>query len=310
MLKLKNVSVNFKIKNNQCIPVVENVSLTINNNEKIFIIGETGSGKSILLLSILNLLPSNAKISGDIFFENTNISNFSRNEVDKLRGSKISYIPQGNASAFNPLIKIWKQIAAPLLIHKICAKEHAYKAAISKLEELDFENASKWGNLYPHNLSGGMKQRALIAMGTITNSKLILADEPTKGLDEYRRSEIEKIFNSFIDKSILCVTHDLYFAQNVASKIIVMYAAQVIEICDKSTFFKNPLHPYSQMMINSLVENGMKYVNGFAPPHTDYKIHGCRFKDRCIHASSKCNELPPIFEFNNRKVRCWIYDKT
>lgn len=308
MLDIKGVSVSFDTGRNQRIRVVDGADLSLPDTGITCIIGETGSGKSMLLLSVLGLLPPGACTEGSIVFDGQDLLKLRDKELRRLRGKDISYIPQGNGSAFDPLWRIWSQVAEPLTVRQTVTVREARRRAESMLEAVDFDDGAKWGNLYPHNLSGGMKQRALIAMGIIGQARLILADEPTKGLDDDRRQGIEGIFRSLEQAAILCVTHDLYFAMHTADTVAVMYASQIIEISPAAEFFASPLHPYSRVMTDSLIENGMKYSAGFAPPHTDYG-QGCRFAARCSQRRHDCQQNVPMYGTGDRKVRCRLYDR-
>ena len=154
-----------------------------------------------------------------------------------------------------------------------------------------------------------MRQRAMVAMGISAGAKLILADEPSKGLDEKRVSLVVEAFEQLKEESLLCVTHDMMFAGRISDHICVLYAAQQVEYGPTEEILKNPLHPYTQDMILAIPENGMKVsMTGFAPPHTDYQNYGCRYKHRCRFCTSKCDTMPPVFTLGDRKVRCWKYE--
>lgn len=304
MLDIKNVSIDFSVKNGTIRPV-DGVCLKVENGIRHLIVGETGSGKSVLLMSILGL--SGGKVQGEIYWNGRDLLSLTVREMASLRGTEISYIPQGNANGLNPLMKNGTQIGEPLAVHHHMGKKEAFEKAVKALKRLDFSDAWRWARQYPHNLSGGMKQRALVAMGTIAGSSFLLADEPTKGLDDSRRGEVEKLFTSLESTTLLCVTHDLDFAKHVAHRISVMYAGQIVETADKEDFFKAPLHPYSKMLIQSLPENGFQFQAGFAPSHDDYSSGGCRFVARCQLAGQRCTKKPPLIDYRGRKVQCWNY---
>ncbi|MCF0120542.1 MAG: ABC transporter ATP-binding protein [Oscillospiraceae bacterium] len=166
----------------------------------------------------------------------------------------------------------------------------------------------QWARAYPHMLSGGMKQRAMIAMGVAAGAKTILADEPTKGLDSDRIESVIECFNMLKDETVLCVTHDVNFARAIGDNISVMYAAQQLEYAERDDFFSCPLHPYSQAIIAAMPENGLQCTVGFAPPHTEYSRLICRFAERCPQCSDRClNEMPPMINLDGHHVRCWQY---
>ena len=308
MHELQSVCVEFSTEGGPIRPV-DQVFLTINQGERHVIIGETGSGKSVLLMSILGL--SGGNVTGHILWNGKELVGLSPKVYNQIRGKEIAYIPQGNSSGFNPLMRIGTQIAESLRIHLKLGRAEAHTYAVDALRKLDFQEPEYWVSRYPHQLSGGMKQRALVAMGTIAGGQLLLADEPTKGLDEERRGDVINLFDelsrTFTKEkiSLLCVTHDLYFAKKIATHIHVMYAGQILESSSCEEFFWSPLHPYSQMMINSLPEHGFQYPKGFAPSHEEYDGLGCRFAGRCPKAQAGCfRAKPPVLAAGERQVRC------
>ena len=305
MLAIKDLSVEFMSGHN--VKAVDRVSLNVQKGMNTTIIGETGSGKSVLILSILRLLPSSAKVTGKVVFDNSDLFQMSKKEIESIRGRKISYIPQGSGNALNPLLKIGYQVAESTITHKIITKKQAPQKSIDLLKRFNLGNEERRINDYPHTLSGGMKQRVLVAMGISAGAGLILADEPTKGLDKSRVFMVVDCFQRLESETILCVTHDLDFAQAIGDYVAVMYAAQIVEYAKKDDFFSKPLHPYSEALIDSMPENGLKALKGFAPPHDTYSYSGCRFFDRCSFKSGKCCSNPPFIELGVRKVRCWKY---
>ncbi|NMA11790.1 MAG: ABC transporter ATP-binding protein [Chloroflexi bacterium] len=305
MLAIKDLSVEFMTDHK--VKAVDRVSLNIRKGTNTTIIGETGSGKSVLILSILRLLPPSAKITGKVIFENSDLFQMSKKETELIRGRKISYIPQGSGNALNPLLIIGYQVAEPMIVHKMITKKQAPQRSIDLLKRFNLGNEERRIHDYPHTLSGGMKQRVLVAMGISAGAGLILADEPTKGLDKSRVFMVVDCFQQLKSETILCVTHDLDFAQVIGDYVAVMYAAQIVEYSKKDDFFSKPLHPYSEALINSMPENGLKALKGFAPPHDTYSYSGCRFFERCSFKSDRCRSDPPLVEFGIRQVRCWKY---
>ena len=305
MLDIKNVSVKFNSSSQ--VSAVEDVNMFIEPNSKNVLIGETGSGKSVLLLTILKLLPPSAQISGKIMFENRNLLDMKEKELEKIRGSKIAYIPQGSGNSLNPLLKIGFQVGEPMIEHNGLNKKNAICKSKELLKKFHLGREDEIVKSYPNMLSGGMKQRTMVAMGISAGANLILADEPTKGLDCNRISMVADCFNSLDNITILCVTHDINFAMSIGENISVMYAAQQVEATTKDEFFKNPLHPYSKAMLNAMPENGLICNVGFAPSHDLYLDSGCRFSHRCEFRTDKCAVTPPMFEKRGHKVRCWLY---
>ncbi len=304
---IKNLNVKFKNSDGVTLQVLDNINLGIEKNEKIALIGETGSGKSILLLALLRLLPPGAEVSGKIIFKNKNIFNFSDEKMRNLRGRKIAYIPQGTGNALNPVQKIAFQVAESFRIGLGLKKKAAVKKAVDLLDKMGIENAEKRAFDYPHHYSGGMKQRALIAMALAGLADLLLADEPTKGLDKNKCNDILKIFLNLNQKAILAVTHDLLFAEKFADRIAVMYASRLVEIAPKESFFLNPLHPLSQAMLAAMPSHGLQVLTGFTPIQNRCDEQGCNFRIKCGKAFDKCFKKPPFFKVGDHQVRCWLY---
>ncbi len=307
LLNIKNLSVKFTAPNQNS--VLKNFSLEVAQNDKIAIIGETGSGKSIMLLSIIGLLPHNTEISGSIKYNNLDLLSLSRSEFNTIRGKEISYVPQGSGSSMNPLMKVGYQVSEPLYIHKICDKANAFKKAVFALQNFTINNAEERAKNYPHTFSGGMKQRALIAMGIIAEPQLILADEPTKGLDSKRIALVEDSFLKLKDKTYIVVTHDLNFAQTIADKISVMLDTYQVESGKTEEVFARPLHPYTEDIIQAMPENGLKYNQNYDLKLRLNKVAGeCIYRQNCQYASAKCKQMPEVSEpIKGRKVRCWRY---
>lgn len=305
ILELKDISVRFTAKSQ--VQAVEDVSLSIEDRSKVAIVGETGSGKSILLLAILCLLPEDARVSGQVLFEGRDLLRLTRPELDQLRGSEISYIPQGSGNAMNPLYSVGFQVAEPMMEHKGLEKKTAFVKAVELLKKFKLGDEERIAKQYPHTYSGGMRQRALIAMGIGAGARMLLADEPTKGLDEERVDLVVDSFRMLADKTILCVTHDLNFAQRISDHICVMYAASQVEYGPTQEMLDAPLHPYTRDMIMAMPEYGLHASQGFAVSHEDYGTMGCKYAPRCSDCFEKCNQVPPVVAVGDRLVRCWKY---
>ena len=307
MLKIENVSVEFR---GAKVKAVDGFSLDIEDGERVAIVGETGSGKSVLIVAMIRLLPSNASVSGRVLLDGEDILAAGRERLHEIRGGIISYVPQGGGGSMNPLHKIGYQVGEPLMIHKGFTKKEAVDASLPLLERFNLVPSKEILEAYPHMLSGGMRQRAMVAMGIAAGARYILADEPTKGLDDRRVKMVVECFNSLGDETLLCVTHDLLFAKAVSRKICVMYAAQQLEYGTTEEIFQKPLHPYTKDLLDAMPENGMVYDDqGFAPPHDSYfdELGGCRYRDRCHECMECCKNAPPVVEIGDRKVRCWKY---
>lgn len=306
MLDIRNINIVFGSTLNP--PAVDNMSIKVNQYDKTVIIGETGSGKSVLILALLKMLPSSAIVSGSAIYKNDNILEFNEKQIRKIRGAKISYIPQGSGNGMNPLLRVGFQISEALMEHKKVKYKDALSESISLLKKFDLGDEKKIIGSYPYMLSGGMKQRILITMGIVADAEVIFADEPTKGLDQRRIDMVIDSFKQLQNKTILCVTHDLRFAKEIATNISVMYSAQQIEFARKDEFFNEPLHPYSKSLIEALPENGLNSNLGFAPPKGSYILdESCKFIDRCLYKTNRCLKSPPMIDLGMRKVRCWKY---
>lgn len=303
MLEIRNLTIAFPTADKPLL-MVKNFSLRIEEQAKTILLGESGSGKSLVLLAILRLLPAEAQCTGEILFRGRDIGRMDAKALQSLRGRQIAYIPQGAGNSLNPLTRIGLQVTEGL---PLAAGESRERKAIDILAPFGFKEAAEVARAYPHTLSGGMKQRVLIAMGLARNASLTLADEPTKGLDPSRIHTVIEAFQKRQKQAVLCVTHDLAFAGSYADQIVVMYAGHQLEISAKDEFFREPRHPYSQALLAALPENGLHDLTGFAPPHTSEGGGQCIFFDRCPRRFSLCEKEPPMIQQDDREVRCWLY---
>jgi len=305
LLEIKDLSVTFSVAHS--VQAVQGVSLKVEKRKKVAIIGETGSGKSVLLLAVLRLLPTTAEVKGTVLYNGANLLEIDEKDMQIVRGAQLAYVPQGSGSSMNPLMTVGFQVGEPLMQHREFTKKQAVEKSIGLLEKFHIGNEKQRVKDYPHTFSGGMKQRALVAMGISAGAQYIFADEPTKGLDENKVKQLKETFLALEDQAILCVTHDLGFAKDISEYIHVMYASQQFESAPTDEVFREPLHPYMQDMINALPENGLKVVGGFAPSHSE-ALSGCRYRPRCRDCSARCEIDPPMTEvYPGHKVRCWKY---
>jgi peptide/nickel transport system ATP-binding protein len=294
----------------EIVKAVDDVSFSVNRNEILALVGETGCGKSVIAHSIMRLLPPEAVVTGNVTFEGNNIFDLSEAEMSSIRGNRISIIFQNPSLSLNPVHKTGIQVAEPLKIHRKTKKDLALEKAASALKKSGFARPDLNMNLYPGECSGGMNQRSLIAASIITEPSLIIADEPTKGLDANLISHVEKNLLSISREkkiSVLLITHDLGVARNLADRIAIMYAGEIVEIVHADQFFDKPLHPYSLGLIRSLPENGFIPIDGESASMAE-QVSGCRFSPRCPHSTFRCtDEHPPLYKRGNRKVRCFLY---
>ncbi len=276
------------------------VTLKLKPGQMHAIVGESGCGKTMTAMSIIKLLPKNAVIkSGEIIFENKNLLELQEQELRKIRGARIALIPQDPMTSLNPLFTIGDQITETVLAHTNLSKQEAINKAINFLDLVKIPEAEKKMQLYPHELSGGMKQRVIIATALALNAGVIIADEPTTALDVTIQAqimslleEIKKEFNT----SILIITHDLNLIGQYADEVSVMYAGSIVENAQSLEFFKNTLHPYSKALLKALPDKGTEqlYTIKGAPPSIYENISGCRFNPRCEKClKDKCTATAP-----------------
>ncbi|MCQ2790335.1 MAG: ABC transporter ATP-binding protein, partial [bacterium] len=281
------------------------VSFELNSGKMLAIVGESGCGKTMSAMSILRLCPKNAKItSGEIIFDNKNLLSIPRKEIEKIRGTEIALIPQDPMSSLNPLYTIGNQLLEVIKKHQNIKGKEAEKKAIEALEAVQIPQAKQRLNSYPHEFSGGMKQRTIIAMALACNAKVIIADEPTTALDVTIQAQIMDLLEQIkIEKqtAILLITHDLGVVKDCADDISVMYSGKIIENAPVEEFFKNPKHPYSKGLLNSLPtqKNKKLYTIEGQPPSIYEEIQGCKFHPRCSYATQNCRtNIPELIEYN------------
>ncbi len=308
-LSIKNLQVSFPtIKG--LLRVVDHISLECPGNQTLVILGESGCGKSIIAKSIIRILDPQARVSGKIKLNGLNLLKLKEIQMEKIRGTRICIIPQNPDLSLNPVINIQNQLVEPLLIHRLANRNRARNQILQILEKLGFDNGESILKLYPHQLSGGMKQRLLIAAALLTKPEVIIADEPTKGLD---RSTREIIINELIKAkhieqvTLILITHDLNLARRLADQMAVMYAGEIIETSPVDSFFGNPRHPYSRALLDSSPEKGFHPIPGKSPS-LDQLPGGCRFHPRCPQRLGFCNrERPEIKTLDRGNVKCHLY---
>jgi len=307
MLFINNLNVEFSVKsttkNIQKLKAVNNVSLEIKQGETIAVVGESGSGKSQLFNAVMGLLPKNATATGEINFQNQPLLQLNNKELNQIRGKDIGMIFQDPMTALNPYLRIGKQLTEVLEIHEpSLTKEECKKRAIAMLESVYIPKAEQRFNSYPHELSGGMRQRVMIAMALLCKPKLIIADEPTTALDVTTQTEIIRLLRQIHESeqtSIVLITHDLPLVAGLCDRIIVMYAGQVIESATVDDIFNNAKPPYTQALLKATphsTQQGerMKAIGG-QPPDPLNLPEGCSFNPRCDYVQDQCLvETPEI----------------
>ncbi|RFB18239.1 ABC transporter ATP-binding protein [Bacillus sp. HNG] len=318
LLEVKNLKTYF-YKKKTVIPAVDGVDLKINKGETLAIVGESGSGKSITSLSIMKLVPSPAGkiVEGEIVLDGRNLVDLSEAEMCKVRGNEISMIFQEPMTSLNPVLTVGEQIIEVLMYHQKLSKVEASKKAIEMLELVGFSRAAELIHDYPHRLSGGMRQRVMIAIAMSCNPKLLIADEPTTALDVTIQAQILDLMKDLsrkFDTSILLITHDLGVVSEVADNIVVMYGGQVVEQSPVDELFDEPLHPYTVGLMNSIpaIEGDIERLQSIEGnvPSPENMPKGCRFAPRCSKAFDRCfAEAPQLKQMGKeRAVRCFLYE--
>ena len=297
------------------IKAVDGVSMKIEEGEIIGLVGESGSGKSTLGLSILKLVPPPGRIvDGHIFFEGLDLAALGEEEIEKIRGAKISMVFQDPLTSLDPLMRVGDQLVETILAHRNVSKEEAVEMAKEYLEMVGIPRDRFYD--YPHQFSGGMRQRAMIAMAVSTQPKLLIADEPTTALDVIVQAQIMRLFEKLRDElnlSIILITHDISVAMEIADKIGVMYAGQLVEFASSYEIYKNPLHPYTKGLMEAvpnieLEDMKLNYIPG-NPPDLFNLPSGCRFHPRCSRVMEACKSREAKETWvDNHMVRCLLYE--
>ena len=300
MLSINNLSVKFSVgynaKDQQSLKAVNDVSLGIQQGETIAVVGESGSGKSQLFNAVMGLLPKNASVSGDVQFLNHSLLNQNQSQLNQIRGKEIGMIFQDPMTALNPYLRIGKQLTEVLEVHQADLSSAQCKTrAIEMLESVHIPKAEQRFNSYPHELSGGMRQRVMIAMALLCQPKLIIADEPTTALDVTTQTEIIRLLRNIHETqktSIVLITHDLPLVAGLCDRIVVMYAGRIVESGTVDDIFNHAKHPYTQALLNATPHNTkqgerMKSIGG-QPPDPLHLPQGCAFNPRCEHVMDQC----------------------
>ncbi len=320
LLEITDLSVHFHTPEGVA-RAVDGIDFHLAAGETIGLVGESGCGKSVTSLSILGLVPSPpGRIeSGKILFEHQNLLDLDFESLRKIRGREISMIFQEPMTSLNPVLPIGRQVAEPLMIHQGLSKNMAFEKAADWMDYVKIPAASKRLNDYPHQLSGGMRQRIMIAMALVCSPKLLIADEPTTALDVTIQAQILSLMNQLKDElamSLLLITHDLGVVAQMAARVVVMYAGQIVEAAGVIDIFDRPFHPYTQGLLKSIPQAGgrgktrikrLREIPGTVPRLTDTVI-GCKFADRCRYAFSLCRERQPdLWQIDpGHWARCWL----
>lgn len=311
ILEVKNLNLGFQFENDFKQALFD-VTFSLEKGKMLSIVGESGCGKTMSAMSILNLIPKTASItSGEILYNGENLLTKSQKEMQKIRGSKIALIPQDPMTSLNPLYTVGDQLLEILKIHQNLQGDDAEKKAIEAFEMVQIPSAKSRLKNYPHEFSGGMKQRAIIAMALACNAEILIADEPTTALDVTIQAQIMNILESIKTNngtSILLITHDLALVSEHTDDIAVMYAGKIVEKAPNDKFFTNPKHPYSQALLKSLPSNRgerLETIQG-QPPTLSQQINGCKFNPRCQYCMDICTQqIPQLVDVEqNHEVAC------
>ncbi|AGL49423.1 MULTISPECIES: ABC transporter ATP-binding protein [Thermotoga] len=319
LLRVENLKTYFYTEDG-VVKAVDGVSFEVREGETLGIVGESGSGKSVTSLSIMRLLDQNGKIvDGKIIFKGRNLLELSENEMRKIRGKEIAMIFQEPMVALNPVFTIGDQIMEAIILHQNVSEKEARKMAIDLLRKVGIPEPEKRVDEYPHQLSGGMRQRAMIAMALSCRPSLLIADEPTTALDVTIQAQILELMKELQKEygmAIILITHDMGVVAEMSDKVAVMYAGKVVEYGDVKTIFTEPKHPYTYALLESIPridveQERLKSIPGNVPDPLNFPP-GCKFHPRCeFFEKGKCDVEEPELEDldGNHKVRCFFWQK-
>jgi oligopeptide/dipeptide ABC transporter ATP-binding protein len=319
ILEVRDLAVSFNGQQGS-VPAVDGVSFQIQPSETVCIVGESGSGKSVTSLAIMGLLskPSGMVDRGAIFLNGEDLLKKNKKEMRKIRGNEIAMIFQEPMTSLNPVFTVGDQIAESLRYHRGMKKKEALEKSVDFLRLVGIPSPEQRVLEYPHQLSGGMRQRVMIAMSLTCDPKLLIADEPTTALDVTIQAQVLELMKGLKEKlgmSILLITHDLGVVAEMADRVVVMYAGKVVEEASVWDIFESPYHPYTLGLLEAMPslegQNGrLQTIKGVIPNPLD-KPEGCLFHPRCQFATDKCRKSEPNVEevANGRRVACWHYNK-
>ena len=318
LLEVKNLQTAFSI-NDSWHNAVDDVSFQVGRKRIVGVVGESGCGKSVLSLSVIGLLPKvNSQIrSGSVLFNGKNLTHLSEDEMNDIRGKDISMIFQEPMTSLNPVLTIGYQLQEVLFNHKNISKAEAREKSIALLKSVGISRSEKLIDEYPHQLSGGMRQRVMIAMAVACQPKLLIADEPTTALDVTVQAQILELLKEIQesnDMSIIMITHDLGVVAEMCDEVIVMYGGKIVEHTDVDTLFYAPKHPYTKALLHSIprMEDDVEVLNtikGIVPSLVNMPRTGCRFVNRCPHAMEDCSSVTPVLRQDSQghDVACLLY---
>jgi oligopeptide/dipeptide ABC transporter ATP-binding protein len=316
LVEVKNLKTYF-FTDDGVVPAVDGVDFKIDKGETLGIVGESGCGKSVTSLSLLRLVPNppGRIVEGEMYFKGENLLEKSESEMRRIRGNDISMIFQEPMTSLNPVFTVGEQIAEAIELHQGLNRREAMARAVEMLKLVGIPAAEKRVDEYPHQMSGGMRQRVMIAMALSCNPTLLIADEPTTALDVTIQAQILELMKGLKEKlgtAIMLITHDLGVVAEMAENVLVMYAGKVVEYAGVKTIFKSPKHPYTIGLLGSIPRldrpKERLYVIEGAVPNPFDMPEGCRFHPRCPEAREICKtKEPDLIRLNGQQVRCWKY---
>lgn len=317
LLTVKDLSISFSAENRR-FNAVDGVSFSLQKGETLGLVGESGCGKSVTSLSLLRMIDDPGRIeSGEITFNGKNLMQLSNAEMRRIRGNEISMIFQEPMNSLNPVFTVGNQIAEVLRIHQKISRSEAYDKALEMLKLVNISSPEKRVNEYPHQLSGGMRQRVMIAMALACRPQVLIADEPTTALDVTIQAQILALMSRLqkeLGMSILFITHDLGVVAELCSRVLVMYAGKIVETGLVQDVFKAPRHPYTKGLLASIPrlegrQEKLPTIRGSIPSLSNIP-KGCRFSNRCPYAQTICSEKEPSLEIlsEGRSVSCWFHE--
>ena len=317
LLSVKNLSTEFPVKKG-IVRAVEDVSFDVDAGEILAIVGESGSGKSVTSLSVMGLLAEPGHVAGgSMEFEGKDLVRLPEREYRALRGNDMAMIFQEPMTSLNPVYRVGKQIVEAIRTHENVSKKEARERAIDMLRKVGIPSPEKRIDDYPHQMSGGMRQRVMIAMALSCNPKLLIADEPTTALDVTIQAQILDLLRRLRDDTgmaVLLITHDLGVVSETADRVVVMYCGQVVEEAEVRTLFDHPMHPYTLGLLKSIPRledddsKRLYMIKGMVPNPLEMPP-GCHFSDRCDSCMDICREkVPNLVDVGGHKVRCFLYE--
>lgn len=317
ILEIKDLCVEFKTVEGT-VQAINHLNYTLHKGEKLGIVGESGSGKSVSSLAVMGLIPNppGRITGGEILYKGTDLTKMKEKAMQKIRGNEISMIFQEPMTSLNPIIKCGKQIAESLRLHRGMNKKEAMEEAVRMMRAVGIANPEVRAHEYPHQMSGGMRQRVMIAMALACQPQILIADEPTTALDVTIQAQILDLIrdlNEQMKTSVLFITHDLGVVSELCDTVIVMYTGRIVEQAPVDELFKDPKHPYTIGLLHAIPRitkerPPLETIEGVVPNPTE-RIEGCSFWPRCPHATERCKTAaPPMKQISdNRLVRCWMY---